>query len=220
MNNILERVNKVCVTVRDNCPQPASLKKLISLTRTTFKRHDFDLKIKTKREKDLDIDKFYVMAYYDSYEDSQLETPIEVYVHHNLSGNEEFGTHQISNFLVEIYDAVVHEYRHRQQSIERNFKEYDIHVRHPYERYLSNVDELDAYALSIAIEILRFMSKDRAKRCMGRISVMSKMRKGPNYAIPMLQAYIGTFKSGALIKKLSKKVYKHLEELDSRHIFK
>ena len=220
MNSILERVNDVCISVRDECTTAVSFKKLLSVTRSTFKRNDFDLRIKSKKEKDLDVDKFYVMAYYDSYEDSQNEIPIEVYVHHNLTGNEEFGKHQVSGFLVEIFDAVVHEYRHRYQSIRRDFEEYETHSRHPYDQYLSNSDEIDAYALNIAIEMLRVMSKDRAKRYMGRISVMSKMRTGPVFAIPMLRAYFFQFGHGTLLKRLSKKVYKHLDSIDSRYVFK
>lgn len=220
MNNLLERVNNVCETVRAKCPDPVGFKKLISLTRSTFKSNDFNLYIRTKREKFLDVDKFYVMAYYDSYEDAQGDVPIEVYVHHNLTGEEVFGPHQVTNFLTEIYDAVVHEHRHRHQSFKRNFEEYETHTRHPYEQYLSNCDEIDAYAVSIAIEMLRVMSKERAQKYMGRISVMSKMRQGPVFAIPMLRAYIGQFGFNPLIRKLSKKIYKNLDLIDKKFIFK
>lgn len=220
MNIILERVNEVCKSVRGDCRQLVTFKQLITKTRKTFKQNHFDLIIRTKKEKDLDVDKFYVMAYYDSQDDSEGLTPIEVVVHHNLSGEETFGEHQVTNFLIEIYDAVVHEYRHQHQSICRNFEEYQTHTRHPYDEYLSHVDELDAYAVSIAIEILRIMSKERARRYMSRISVMSKMRNGSVFAIPMLRSYIGEFGDGPIIKKLSKKVYKHLGTLDNNHIFK
>ena len=204
MNIILERINNVCKSVRDECQGPVSFKKLISRTRKTFKNHDFDLVIRTKKEKDLDVDKFYVMAYYDSHEDSQGETPIEVIVHHNLVGHETFGEHQVTSFLIEIYDAVAHEHRHQQQGIRRNYKEYEEHRRHPYEQYLSNADEIDAYAVSIAIEMLRTMDKERAQKYMRRITIMSKMRHGASFAIPMLHAYIGNFGFDPIIKKLSK----------------
>lgn len=220
MNSILERVNTVCTDVRGCCKNPTGFKQLLSLTRKAFKKHGFDLSIRTKKEKYLDVDKFYVMAYYDAYEDSQNETPIEVYVHHNLDGTEVFGEHQITGFLVEIYDAVVHEHKHQVQSAKRNFEEYEVPTRHPYDQYLSNSDEVDAYALSIAIEMLRVMSKERAKRYMGRISVMSKMRTGSVFAIPMLRAYYFQFGHGPLLKRLSKKVYKHLDYIDSKHVFK
>jgi len=220
MNIILERINNVCKSVRDECQNPVSFKKLISRTRKTFKDHDFNLVIKTKKEKYLDTDKFYVMAYYDSYDDLHGDIPIEVIVHHNLSGEEEFGQHQVVNFLIEIYDAVAHEHKHQLQGIKRNYEEYEVHSRHPYEEYLSNSDEIDAYSLSIAIEILRIMDKDRAQKYMRKISVMSKMRQGPYFAIPMLNAYVGNFGFSPIIKRLAKKVYKHLETIDKNYIFK
>lgn len=220
MNILLERVNIVCTSVREDCHGLVTFKQLISRTRKTFKKYSFDLIIRTKREKDLDVDKFYVMAYYDSHEDSEGCTPIEVVVHHNLTGGEVFGTHQVTNFLTEIYDATVHEYRHQYQSVKRNYQEYETHVRHPYDEYLSSSDELDAYALSIAVEMLRIMSAQRAKKYMTRLSIMSKMRKGTVFAIPMLRAYIGQFGFELTVKKLSKKVFKHLDRLDSQHIFK
>jgi hypothetical protein len=219
MNYILERVNAVCNDVRDKNSQPIDFKKLINQTRSAFRRYDFDIKLRTKREKDLDFDKFYVMAYYDPEDDKDGETPVEVVVHHNLTGAEVFGTHQVTNFLVEIYDATVHEYRHQYQSAARNYKDYTDHARHPYEVYLSNTDEMDAYALSIAIEMLRVMPKERAQKYMTRITVMSKMRKGADFAIPVLCSYIGIFGLNDVTRKIAKKVYKHLSVIDKQHIF-
>lgn len=219
MNTILERVNQVCKNVRDANKHPISFKKLISKTRKEFKNNDIDIVIRTKKERHLDTDKFYIMAYYDSFDDVNGDTPIEVVVHHNLTGEETFGNHQVISFLVEIYDAVVHEHKHQLQSFHRHYVEYETHKRHPYEEYLSTSDEIDAYALSIAIEMLRHMSKDRAMRYMSRLSVMSKMRSGTNYAIPMLHAYIGHFGFSPIIKRLAKKVYKHLDSIDRQYIF-
>jgi hypothetical protein len=219
MNIILDRVNQVCKQVREKSPELTTFKKLISLTRRTFKKKDFDLKIKTKRIKDWDPAKWYVEAYYDSENDLHGETPIEVVVHHNLTGNEEFGPHQVTSFLIEIYDAVVHEYRHQYQSMRRNFQEYVVNPMSPYDEYLANQDEMDAYAVSIAIELLRTMEPYRAKRNLSRISIMSKMRTGPNLSSPMLRAYIQHFGLNDITKRMAKKVYLHLDRLDKELIF-
>jgi hypothetical protein len=219
MNIILDRVNQVCKCVRDENPELITFKQLIKCTRRTFKKHNFDLSLKTKKEKDLPTDKFYVMAYYDSENDADQETPIEVVVHHNLTGPEQFGRHQITNFLVEIYDAVVHEYRHQYQSMRRNHVDYVEHEPKPYTRYLANQDELDAYALSISIEILRSMEVHRAKRYLSRITVMSKMRTGAVYSSPTLRAYIGHFGLNGVTRRLAKKIYRYLETLDKQSIF-
>jgi len=219
MNIILERVYKVCKQVREQSPDPITFKNLISRTRNTFKLHDFDIAIKSKKDKDLDPDKWYVMAYYDSENDYNMDTAIEVIVHHNLKGDESFGTHQVTAFLTEIYDATVHEFRHQYQSMRRDHNQYGEHFDTPYERYLADDDELDAYSFSIAIELLRTMDASRAKRRLSKISVLSKMRTGAQLSSPQLRAYIGHFGLNHITKKLSKKIYSHLETIDKRYIF-
>jgi transcriptional regulator of met regulon len=219
MNIILERVNNVCKSVREDCQDLITFKKLISKTRSAFKKHEFDLSLKTKKEKDWDTDKFYVVAYYDSENDAQGETPIEVIVHHNLDGTEEFGLHQVTSFLIEIYDAVVHEFRHQYQSMRRDFIAYETKPVSPYNEYLADQDEIDAYSVSIAIELLRTMDSDRAKRRLSKISVLSKMRTGANLSSPMLRAYIGHFGLNEITRIVAKKVYRHLDRLDKQHIF-
>jgi hypothetical protein len=219
MNIILERVYKVCKKVREDCPEQSTFKNLIGRIRNTFKLHDFDIAIKSKKDKDLDQDKWYIMAYYDSENDYNMDTAIEVIVYHNLKGDEPFGSHQVTAFLTEIFDATVHEFRHQYQSMRRDHNQYCEHIETPYESYLADDDELDAYAFSIAIELLRTMDAERAKRRMGRISVLSKMRTGAQFSSPQLRAYMGHFGLNALTKKLSKKIYHHLETIDKRWVF-
>jgi len=219
MNIILERVCNVCKKVREQSLEQTTFKKLIGRTRNTFKLYDFDIAIKTKKDRDLDVDKWYVMAYYDSENDFNMDTAIEVIVYHNLKGDEPFGPHQVTSFLTEIFDATVHEFRHQYQSMRRDHNQYGEHFDTPYERYLADDDELDAYAFSIAIELLRTMDADRAKKRMGRISVLSEMRTGSQFSSPQLRAYISHFGLNPLTKKLSKKIYQHLEMIDKRYVF-
>jgi hypothetical protein len=219
MNIILERVCNVCKQVREHSPDKTTFKKLIGRTRNAFKLHNFDIAIKTKKDKDLDVDKWYVMAYYDSENDYNMDTAIEVVVYHNLQGDETFGAHQVTAFLTEIFDATVHEFRHQYQSMRRDHNQYGEHHDTPYELYLADDDEMDAYAFSIAIELLRTMDAERAKKRMGRISVLSKMRTGSQFSSPQLRAYIGHFGLNNLTKKLAKKIYHHLETIDKRWVF-
>jgi hypothetical protein len=219
MNALLERVYLVCETVRIRQVGSISFKKLIGTTRKTFKDHNFDLLIKTKKEKSLNDAHFYVMAYYDADEDFNQETPIEVYVHHNFDDAVKFQSNQITEFLIQIYDAVVHELRHQQQSRQRNFGIFSDHSQEPYSKYLADPDELDAYAVSIAIELLRAMPISRAKLYMTRLGTLSKMRRHGAPVSPNLQAYFAYFGKNPLMKRLSKKVYKHLELIDKRYIF-
>ena len=219
MNSVLERVYAVCTNVRELNSNPISFKKLVSQTRSQFKLSQFDLIIKTKKEKSLDSNEFYVNAYYDADDDSINETAIEVVVYHNFEDREQFSELQITDFLKEIFDAVVHEFKHKQQSMERNYHTYFPHNRNHYSEYLSDPDEVDAYAFSIAIELLRTLGRHRAQIYLTRISILSKVRQGPKLVSPNLHAYLQHFGLSILVKRLAKKVYKHLETIDTRYIF-
>jgi hypothetical protein len=109
--------------------------------------------------------------------------------------------------------------RHQHQSSQRYFETYSEHPHEPHSKYLADPDELDAYALSIAIELMRAMPAGRAKRNMARMTVLSKLKRGDMLISPNLRAYTAHFKNNNLLKRLAKKVYKHLETLDNRHIF-
>lgn len=220
MNLILERVNLVCNIVLKTNDQAVTFKKLINSIRKEFKQVDLDLKIKTKRDKDLENNAFYVNAFYDPEDDSNFETSIEVLVHHSFTNEDLFHNQQITEFLIQIFDAVVHELRHQQQSRKRNYKTYSDHVYEPFSRYLADPDELDAYSLSIAIELLRAMPVDRAKRYMTKMTVLSKMKINGHLISPNLKAYVDYFGNNPLLKRLAKKVIKHLNSLDSNQIFR
>jgi hypothetical protein len=217
MNTLLERVNNACQYVRYTNSSIISFKKLVSSTRSALRKQELDVSIKTKKDKTLSTAEFYIMAYYDSHDDKHHETPIEVIVHHNFDESG-FSTNQITDFLIQIFDATVHEFRHRQQSHKRNFKTFN-NIDQPYVSYLRDPDEIDAYAFSIAIELLRVMDKERAKRYLTRVSILSKMKKGPLLVSPNLRSYIDNFGLDITTKKLSKKVFKHLDSLDKSKIF-
>jgi hypothetical protein len=219
MNSILERVYLVCTRVRELNSTPISFKKLVSQTRRQFRLAQFDLLIRTKKEKSLDSTEFYVNAYYDADDDSVDETAIEVVVYHNFDNCNQFSSLQITDFLKEIFDAVVHEFKHKQQSMERNYHPYFPHNRNHYSEYLSDPDEVDAYAFSIAVELLRSLGRHRSYIYLTKISVLSKVRQDSKLVSPNLNAYLQHFGLNIMVKRLAKKVYKHLETIDTRFIF-
>lgn len=219
MNQLLERVNAVCQHVRDSNNHGITFKKLVNLTRTSFRKHNCVLSIKTKKDKTLEPSEFYVNAFYDAEDDYNDDVAIEIYIYHSFTDDMLFNSTQITDFLIQVYDATVHEYRHQQQSIRREYTVYSDHDHSPFKSYLKDPDELDAYAVSIAIELLRHMSKERAKKYMSKITIMAKMRRGNTLVSPNLKAYIDHFGLNRITKKIAKKVYKHLDALDSQHIF-
>lgn len=220
MNSIIERVNAVCQTVRKLNTNPIKFKKLISNLKREFKEQDLDLTIKTKKDRNLEESHFYVEAFYDAEEDFNNETAIEVFVYHNFRDTVLFEHKQITELLIQIFDAVTHEYRHQLQSRLRNYAVYSDHAMEPYAKYLADPDELDAYSMSIAIELLRSMGVDRAKMYMTRLSVLGKLKRDSGFVSPNLHSYTSHFKSNPILKRLAKKVYKHLESIDKNHIFK
>lgn len=219
MNLVLDRVYRVCNTVWKQNQQPISFKKLVGSVRKSFKDRGFDIAFKAIKTNELAVNEFYVEAYYYEEKDFNNDPPIEVNIYHCFEQAQKFQSNQIVNFLVQIYDAVVHELRHQHQYQNRDYEHYTTD-KNGYNAYLADPDELDAYALSISIELLRAMPKHRARMYMTRLLTLSKMKKDGVYVSPILSSYVGHFKGNPLLKKLSRKVYKHLESLDSDLIFK
>lgn len=221
MNMILERTNLVCSHVRKQLQYPVDFKSVLNKVRRQFKIQDFDLSIKTKRQQFLNDEEFYVNAYYDAEEDKDGETPIEVIIYHNFVANAIWDQKQTTDLLIQVYDAIVHEYRHQRQSKRRNHKLYNQILHEPYGVYLSDPDELDAYSVSIAIELCRNLGKYRALKYMSRFTALSRFKIQNNFVSPNLNAYISHFGNiqNPIIQKLAKKVYVRLKKIDTDHVF-
>lgn len=223
MNSIMETVCKVCNAVRTNSKQGISFQNLLTKLRREFREQGFELKIKTLRDRKLNHEEFYVNAYYDAEDDQNREIPIEVVVHHNFEKDVIWDSKHITDFLIQIFDAVVHEFKHQRQSRKRHFESFWDHVNgnQRYKDYLSDPDEVDAYAMSIAIELCRTLGKFRALRYLARISSLSRLKFQNQYVSPNLCAYIGHFGdlSHPVLKRLSKKIYVRIQKVDTDAIF-
>ena len=219
----METICGVCNTVRQISKQGLSFHKLVTVLRREFREQNFNLKIRTDRDKTLSEGEFYVNAYYDPEDDKDKEIPIEVVVHHNFNKDVVWQLNEVSDLLREIFDAVVHEFKHQRQSRKRKFHSYWDHTNPAtdYTAYLSDPDEVDAYAISIAIELCRNLGKYRALRYLSRISSLSKLKYNGRFASPNLSAYMGIF--GGLedptIRLLAKKVYVRLQKIDTDCVF-
>lgn len=219
MNLVLERVNNVCRAVYQ-ANREVTFKKLLSSIKSEFRKSDIDIIIKVKKDNKIENNSFYVEGWYDADDDKNGETPIELLVGHNFSQDQIFKENQTAECLIQIYDATVHELRHQYQSRKRKYKTYSNHPSEPYSSYLADPDEIDAYAFSIAIDLLRYMDASKARRYMTRITILGKMKNGPSLVSPNLRAYTQHFKGNPLLKRLSRKVLKHLETVDSTLIFR
>ena len=221
MNTVMETVSSVCNQVRHNSKHGVSFQNLLTMLRREFRVREFDLKIKSDRDKGLGPVEFYVNAYYDAEDDKNKEIPIEVVIHHNFEKSAVWDRKHTTEFLIQIFDATVHEYKHQRQSIKRKHHVYAENVKSPYKEYLAEDDELDAYALSIAIELCRTLGKFRALRLMSKASALARLKFNGRYVSPNLAAYFGQFGDihNPLLKKLTKKVYVRLQKIDTDAVF-
>ena len=223
MNSIMEKVCDVCNTVRADSKLGVTFQDLIVKLRKQFKRQEINLKIRNQRNKKLADEEFYVNAYYDAENDRAFEIPIEVVVHNNFNKETLWDQQHITEFLTQIYDAVIHEHKHQRQSKKRNYDSYWLHVvaEDNYREYLADPDEVDAYAFSIAVELCRSLGKYRALRYMHKFTSMAKLKFKNGYASPNLSAYISNFAehNPKLLKLLAKKVYVRLQKVDADYIF-
>lgn len=221
MNSIMETVCLVCNRVKAKSKPNSSFQQLLTQLRRGFRDSNLELKIKSDRNKTLNSEEFYVNAYYDADADYHNEIPIEVIIHHNFNKLVLWDQKQVTEFLIQIFDATVHEYKHQRQSVRRKHKVYSDHNKSPYKDYLADPDEVDAYAVSIAIELCRSLGKYRAIRYMTKFNSLCKLKFNDQYVSPCLSAYYGQFHSldHPILKLLAKKVYVRLQKVDTDFIF-
>lgn len=223
MNNVMETVCSVCTQVRARTKTGTSFQNLLKELRREFKKNDFDLKIRSLSKKFLSPEEFYVNAYYDAEDDSLKETAIEVIIYHNFEKDFVWDSKQTTDLLTQIFDAVVHEIKHQRQSRKRKYKCYWEHhdAGTHFQEYLQDPDEIDAYALSIAIELCRILGKHRALRNMSRFTTMARLKVNEHFVSPNLNAYVAHFEQphSPLLRKLAKKIYVRLMKVDTDFIF-
>ncbi len=221
MNSIMETICLVCNSVRAKANDDISFQKLIALLRREFKLKGFAIKIKTQRSKHMNPEEFYVNAYYDAIDDKEGDISIEIVIHHNFVDTTVWDKKHITELLIQVFDATVHEFKHQRQSIQRNYETYSNHNHEPYHVYLADPDEIDAYAISIAIELTRNLGKYRAMRYLAKFSGLCKLKFQGKFVSPSLSAYYGQFGSvnNLLMKRLAKKVYVRLRKIDTASIF-
>lgn len=220
MNSLMETVCVVCTQVRDKTKQGVSFHNLLTQIRREFREHGIDLKVRSLRKKSLQTEEFYVNAYYDATDDFNRETAIEVVIYHNFDRTIIWDRIHITDLLIQVFDAVVHECRHRRQSRKRHYEVFWNESNNTH-LYLSDPDEIDAYAVSIAIELCRVLGKIRALRYMQRFTSLSRLKIRNHFVSPSLFVYVKTFDNldDLVLKTLAKKVYVRIQKVDTDCIF-
>lgn len=220
MNSLMETVCVVCTQVRNKTKQGISFHNLLTKIRREFREHGIDLKVRSLRKKSLQTEEFYVNAYYDATDDCNRETAIEVIIYHNFDRTIIWDRVHITDLLIQVFDAVVHEFKHQRQSRKRHYEVF-WHESNSTHLYLSDPDEIDAYAVSIAIELCRILGKTRALRYMPKFTSLSRLKIRNHYVSPSLFVYVKNFDdlNDPVLKTLAKKVYVRIQKVDTDHIF-
>lgn len=220
MNSNLYVVRGICTSIMSKAHTGCKFRSLLATIRKHFK--SLDIAIKTKKIAGLELNEFYINAFYDLDADKNNECSIEVIIYHDIDTDMFFEHSQVGQFLVQLYDAVVHELHHQTQARKRKYHPNPYIVELDCDTsYLSDPDEVDAYALSIAIELIRNLGRTRSIQYLHRASRLANVRPKGLYASPNLFFYFKIFGTveHPVIRKLIKKVFLNLETLDKSAVF-
>ena len=220
MNSIMELVCAICNHVRSGTKQGLNFQQLINRVRREFKLSDIQIKISAKRDKTLNEDCIYVNGFYDPEDDQENECAIELIVTHNFPKDLLWYPIDSTLVLTQIFDTVVHELRHQRQYRKRKFK-VGPERGTGHKEYLADPDEIDAYSISIATELVRSLGRIRALRYMHNINTLSRFKLNKQFVSPCLSMYLGEFPDTAdpVIKNLTKKIYIRLKKIDTDVVF-
>jgi hypothetical protein len=216
----MELVCAICNNVRSGTKQGLNFQQLINRVRREFKLSDIQIKISAKRDKTLNEDCIYVNGFYDPEDDQENECAIELIVTHNFPKDLLWYPIDSTLVLTQIFDTVVHELRHQRQYRKRKFK-VGPERGTGHKEYLADPDEIDAYSISIATELVRSLGRIRALRYMHNINTLGRFKLNKQFVSPCLSMYLGEFPNTAdpVIKNLTKKIYIRLKKIDTDVVF-
>ncbi len=220
MNSLMETVYAICVSILDSTKLGISFPKLVNRIRREFKDHYLEIKVTTIRDKHLNDEIFYANGYYDPTEDEEGERCIELVITHNFVKDRIWYPDAVKQLLIQVFDTVVHELRHQRQYRKRHFKMGKDRGT-GYKDYLADPEEIDAYSISIAIELCRSLGKTRALRYLHNIDKLSRFKINNNFVSTALAAYRAEFPNSndPIVKELAKKIYVRLKKIDIDYIF-
>ncbi len=176
-----------------------------------------ELKVKVETTPDLDVGEFTLGAEFDV--DSKK---IILYPTFSKKGNSITWTDNgISTFRVLLNDVIKHEQLHYSQYSKRDFIDTSVGIdnRDINYEYMSRPDEIEAYAMNIADELVRKAGKDGAIDLLRMANKTAQFKdEMGNLLSPNLFAYLGMWKFDSthpVLKRLYKKIYQYITEQSS-----
>jgi len=154
-------------------------------------------------------------AAYEQDDDEDGEIPFEITL--VFSNKEDRMTVQDPNPLINrILDMMKHEMIHQKQARARDFEQYTQgkDSRNQNYEYMSRPDEIEAYAMNIADELVRKTDKASAIALLRMANKTAQFKdEMGNFLSPDLFAYMGMWKFDSkhpVIKRLLKKIYQYI----------
>lgn len=176
-----------------------------------------DIEVSVETSLNVDSGEMGINAYYDPDADQDNDVAIEIVLIFNPGDRAiNWDKQGVDNFVNELSDALKHELLHANQYRNRDF----VDGRGGYDRrsdeyeYMSRPDEIEAYALNIADELVRKVDRDGAIELlrMAKKTAQFKDEMG-KYLSPNLMAYFALFNwdtNNKVIKRLLKKIYQYI----------
>ena len=154
-------------------------------------------------------------AAYEQDDDEDGEIPFEITL--VFSNQEDRMTVQDPNPLINrILDMMKHEIIHQKQARARDFEDHTQgkDKRNMNYEYMSRPDEIEAYAMNIADELVRKTDKDSAIALLRMANKTSQFKdEMGNFLSPDLFAYMGMWNFDSkhpVIKRLLKRIYQYI----------
>ena len=195
-----------------------SKRKIATIVRDTVASMlDDDIEISIDTSPNVEPSEMVINAYYDPEADEDADSAIEIVLVFNPTDKViNWSKSGATTFVNELSDALKHELLHATQYRNRNFiagnKGYD--RRNDEYEYMSRPDEIEAYAMNIADELVRKVDVDGALELlrMAKKTAQFKDEMG-KYLSPNLMAYFTMFNWDAthpILKRLLKKIYQYI----------
>lgn len=216
----METICAICNAIKRKILIGVSFQKLLGMIRKEFRQNDIDVKIRTIKDKTLHTDVFYVNGFYDPEDDKEDECAIELVITHNFPKDAVWYAENSTELLIQIYDSIIHEYRHQSQYRKRKYRPSSA-LGSSHKAYLKDPDEIDAYSISIAFELCRNLGKHRALRYLHNTDALGRMKLKNQFVSPSLSMYKSEFPNPGdpVINRLTKKIYVRLQKVDTDCIF-
>ena len=205
-----EQIYDICNDVKPQViDQVFEIEKLVDLVGYFISRR---FRVDTLHAKALEVEQgeLNINAFYDSEKDEQCRISIELVIVTNPADKYIILDDDVFDLFVKhLADSLAHELIHMRQARARDFLNVDYHTRQNLNldesvQYLSDPDEIDAYAYNIATELRE--SKNPLAKLANPTTIC--LRDSAN-----LWAYVQTFNrqiNNSVVKKLLKKIYKYL----------